>query len=273
MWCSRTSGTAVLYLMMTVFLNGGLQAQEAPVPPPVVTPPSAVVSVVVIDGKTMAGDFLNILGQQTKALWRKLYRDPPPTPSTDRLKVAFTLGVLIADSHLKLQAGDAQKFRDNNQDLLAYCKVLGLSEKITPEVMAEGKMAETEDWNGLKEKVNGLRQLIMQLLKDQRDEDLSILVNLGVWMRLQEISSSLVLNDPEITHKTLCIGSPLLINDMIADFEKLTEVTRLDPLIAQLGKTLQHLQRYWSDVQEPVSMDQVQMSSDKIKHIVSKIAQ
>lgn len=268
-----TRRTVVLYLIGVAVLHGGLQAQTPPASSAVTPPPSAVVSVIVIDGKTKPGDFLNILGQQTKALWRKLYRDPPPTPSTDRLKVAFTLGVLIADSHLKLQAGDAQKFRDNNQDLLAYCKVLGLSEKITPEVMAEGKMAETEDWNGLKVKVNELRQLIIQLLKDQRDEDLSLLVDLGMWMRLLEISSSLVLNDPEISHKTLCIGSPLLLNDLVAQFEKLTEETRMDPAAAQLGKVLQHLQKYWSDAGEPLAPDQVQMSSEKIKHIVSKIAQ
>lgn len=263
----------VLQWVVMAALCAHIQAQEPVVPKPVPVPPSAVVSVIVIDGKTIPGDFLNILGQQTKALWRKLYRDPPPTPSTDRSKVAFMLGVLIADSHLKLQAGDAQKFRDNNQDLLAYCKVLGLSEKITPEVMAEGKMAETEDWNGLKGKVNELRRLILQILKDQRDEDLSILVDLGMWMRLLEISSSLVLNDPEMSNKTLCIGSVLLLNDMMANFERLTEATRMDPLVTQLGKTLQHLQRYWTDAQEPLSLEQVQMSSDKIKHIVSKIAQ
>lgn len=274
MWRLWSRRTPVLHLMVMALLCGRVAAQEPPVsPPPATPPPSAVVSVIVIDGKTLPGDFLSILGQQTKALWRKLYRDPPPTPSTDRLKVAFTLGVLIADSHLKLQAGDAQKFRDNNQDLLAYCKVLGLSEKITPEVMAEGKMAETEDWTGLKGKVNELRLLIVQLLKDQRDEDLALLVDLGMWMRLLEISSSLVLNDPEMSNKTLSVGSSLLLNDMMAEFEKLTEATRLDPMVIPLGKTLQHLQKYWTNAEDPVSIDQVQMSSEKIKHIVNKIAQ
>lgn len=268
-WVRRT---LVLQLVAMLILCSHVQAQVKPVTPPPVTPP-IVVPAAVIDGNMLPGDFLNILGQQTKVLWRKLYRDPPPTPSTDRLKVAFTLGVLIGDSYLKLQAGDAQKFKDNNQDLLAYCKVLGLSEKITPEVMAEGKMAETEDWNALKGKVNEIRQLIEKLLKDQRDEDISLLVDLGMWMRLLEISSSLVINDPEMQNKTLCIGSPLLLNDMMARFEKMTEPTRLDPSISQLGKILQHLQKYWSEAEEPLSMDQVQTSAERIKHIVGKITQ
>ncbi len=267
LWIRRTS---VLQGLLTLCIFAQTQAQEAPVPSTVAPVAPAIV---VIDGKVLPSDFLNILGQQTKALWRKWYRDPPPTPSTDRLKVAFTLGILIGDSYLKLQAGDAQKFKDNNQELLAYCKVLGLSEKVTPEVMAEGKMAETEDWNALKGKVNDIRQLIAKLLKEQRDEDISLLVELGMWMRLLEISSSLVINDPEMQNKTLCIGSSLLLNDMMASYEKLTEPTRLDPSIAQLGKVLQHLQKTFSDPSVVTTMDQVQMTSEKIKHVLEKASQ
>ena len=57
-------------------------------------------------------DFLDVVGLQTKARWRQLYRAPPPTPSTDRPRAAFTLGGLIGDAFLALQAEDVQQFRN-----------------------------------------------------------------------------------------------------------------------------------------------------------------
>ena len=52
-------------------------------------------------------DFLDGIGSRVKARWRQLYRDGPPPPSTVRPLSAFTLGGLVADSFLALQAADA----------------------------------------------------------------------------------------------------------------------------------------------------------------------
>jgi len=71
-------------------------------------------------------DFLEGIGRRVKARWRQLYRDAPPPPSTARPVSAFTLGSLMADSFLTLQALDAQQFRNNNQDVLELLPGAGL---------------------------------------------------------------------------------------------------------------------------------------------------
>ncbi len=72
------------------------------------------------------------MGKQAKARWRQLYREAPPAAPSERLRVAFTLGALVADSYLALKAGDAQQFRNTNQDLINYCRVLGMGGKGAP---------------------------------------------------------------------------------------------------------------------------------------------
>lgn len=216
-------------------------------------------------------EFLACVGIQTKARWRQLYREQPPTPSAQRLRVAFTLGSLQGDAYLALQAGDSQRFRDNNQDVLNHCRVLALAEKIKPDLMAQAKMAETEDWAALRVKIEETHKLVEKLLYDQRDEDLAILVNLGMWMRLFEVAASLVVADEAVKNKSLCVGSVPLLNEMMTRYEKLTEATRLDPSIVLLGNVLQMLQKHWTVDGGTPPQETIQMTFDKLRFIMEKL--
>lgn len=217
-------------------------------------------------------DFLASVGLQTKARWRQLYREQSPSPTAHRLRVAFTLGSLQADAYLALQAGDAQRFRDNNQDVLNHCRVLGLAEKLRPDLMAEAKMAETEDWATLRTKIAETHLLAETLLHEQRDEDLAILVHLGMWMRLFEVATTLVVNDSEVANKSLCVGSVPLLNELAALYAKLTEPTRTDPSIVLVGNVLQMLQRHWSAALEtPPPQETIQMTFEKLRFIMEKM--
>ena len=216
-------------------------------------------------------EFLACVGLQTKARWRQLYREQAPTPSSQRLRVAFTLGSLQGDAYLALQAGDSQRFRDNNQDVLTHCRVLGLAEKISPDLMAEAKMAQTEDWAALRAKIGGTHKLTETLLQEQRDEDLAILVNLGMWMRLFEVASSLVVNDTEVENKSLCVGSVHLLNELMARYERLTESARQDPSVALLGNVLQMLQKHWTTTNEAPPQETIEMTFEKLRFIMEKM--
>ncbi|WP_147263204.1 hypothetical protein [Roseimicrobium gellanilyticum] len=216
-------------------------------------------------------EFLACVGQQTKARWRQLYREQAPTPSSQRLRAAFTLGSLQGDAYLALQAGDSQRFRDNNQDVLNHCRVLGLAEKMSPDLMAEAKMAQTEDWAALRAKIGGTHKLTETLLQEQRDEDLAILVNLGMWMRLFEVASTLVVNDTEVQNKSLCVGSVHLLNELMARYERLTESTRQDPSVVLLGNVLQMLQKHWSNTDEAPPQETIEMTFEKLRFIMEKM--
>jgi len=217
------------------------------------------------------GDFLDNVGKQAKARWRQLYREAPPAAPSERLRVAFMLGALVADSYLAQQAGDAQQFRNTNQDLINYCRVLGMGEKVPPGFLGAAKAAEREDWPTVRKLVSESQALIETLLNEQRDEDLAALVELGMWMRLFEITTAIVVNDEEISNKTLCIGSVPLLNSLKARYDKLGQATRDSDAIAKLGGVLEVLQRHWANTNGHPGPEVVGMTSEKLAFLMNRL--
>jgi hypothetical protein len=192
-------------------------------------------------------DFLEMAGRHTKARWRALFRPKPTTPSSDRTKTGFTLGSLIGESFLIWEAGDAQQFRNNNQDIVSYCRSLGMGEKIMPRLMAQARMAEMDEWKDLRQEIVDGHQEIMRLLREQQDEDLAVLVSIGAWMRSLEIVSKLVMETPEVDKRPLCIGSPALLAELRQDFASLSDLTRRSALLQPLITVLSELEKTWGN--------------------------
>jgi hypothetical protein len=192
-------------------------------------------------------DFLEMAGRHTKARWRTLYRPQPPVPSTDRMKAGFTLGSLMGESFLIWEAGDSQQFRNNNQDIVSYCRTLGLGEKMMPRLMAQAKMAEMDEWKDLRQEIIDGHQELMRLLREHRDEDLAVLVDIGAWMRSLEIVSKLVVETPDVDKRSLCIGSPSLLAEMRQNFASLSETTRRSTLLQPLILVLTELEKTWGN--------------------------
>ena len=249
---------------------------EAPSPAPSPAPAPTVTSDEIPEsGGSVAGvqpgGYLDSVGQKVKARWRQQYREGPPAPSSERLRVSFTLGNLMAESYLAAQAGDAQQFRNNNQEVLKLCSVLGLADKISSDVMASSKVAESEDWPELRKQILLTQQHIENVLNEQRDEDPAILMGLGLWVRLFDISTSLAVADPELKDKTVCIGSVAMLNELVSRFDLLTDATRSNEAIALIGGVLEMLQRHWTAAENEPTQELVQMTYDKLKFVISKV--
>lgn len=262
--CSAWIASAVLV--------GNLRADvPRPVKPFIVTAPTFVVSDVPgwSPDQTPA-DFLDGIGSQLKARWRQLYREAPPPPSTMRPLSAFTLGGLLADSFLALQAADAQQFRNNNQDVLTYCRVLGLNEKLAPRFMSQGKLAEEDKWSDLRQAVVDGHQELCRVLHEQRDEDLAVLVDLGIWMRLLEMISGVVQETNAPNAWPLTIGSPALLRDLKARFDRLSDATRTHEKVVIIGDAIDFLCRHW-DNDIPPDADRVANSHRKLELIMRKL--
>ena len=221
----------------------------------------------------LPGDYLDGIGGAVKARWRQHYREDPPVLSSERMRAAFMLGELMAESHLAVQAGDAQRFRNNNQEVQKLCGGLALSEKITPDVNAGSKMAESEDWPALRKQVQQTEQHIESVLNDQRDEDLAILMNLGLWMRLFDIGTSMVAEeaDFDMQKKGVCIGSVSQINELAARYERLSETARSDEAIAMIGGLLEWLQRHWPAADDNTDPEVVLKTHDRINYTIGKV--
>ncbi|HYF34105.1 MAG TPA: hypothetical protein VD994_02355 [Prosthecobacter sp.] len=217
-------------------------------------------------------DFLEMAGQHTKARWRMLYRPQPPSPSADRNKAAFTLGGLIGETFLIWEAGDAQQFRNNNQDIVNYCRLLGLGEKMKPRLMTQAKMAEMGEWKPLRAEIVDGHKDLMRLLQEQRDPDLATLVDIGAWMRSLEIVSKLVVETPNVDIRHLCIGSPALLAELRQDFASLTDGTRRSALLQPVIRLLTDLERVWNDkMVGPPSQAMVSKTHDQLRAVMEDL--
>ena len=198
-------------------------------------------------------DFLEAVGMIAKARWRQLYRPPPPTPAPDRARMAVTLGYLIGESYLCVHAGDAQQFKNNNQEVMTFCRTLGFGEKAAPMLLAQSKLAEEDQWDDLKKQVVEGYQVLEQAMVDQRDEDLAVLLRISVWMRTLEIVSSVVLEAEQANVKGLCAGSPAMVAELRDQFAALPESLKADAVAKELGSLLDYLWRTWGrdEVVEP----------------------
>ena len=256
---------------LAVFTAASRAEAPRPVKPFIITAPTFVISDLPgwSPDQTPA-DFLDGIGSQLKARWRSLYREGPPPPSTVRPLSAFTLGGLVADSFLTLQASDAQQFRNNNQDILTYCRVLGLNEKLAHRLMAQGKLAESETWNDLRQEVVDGHQELCRVLREQRDEDLAVLVDLGIWLRLLEVISGVVQETNAPGAWPLTIGSPALLRDLKARFDRLSDATRMNEKVATIGDALDFLCRHWDNTIPP-DADRVANSHRKLELIMRKL--
>jgi hypothetical protein len=195
-------------------------------------------------------DFLDGVGVRLKARWRQLYRQPPPPPPTDRQRAAFSLGALLADCYLSLQATDAQQFKNTSHDVLGYCRVLALGEKVTPRIMSAAKLAEAENWVELRHDVVDGHQEVCRLLREQRDDDLATLVDLGVWLRMVELVATLVVEAKDPLHWHLATGSPELARELSVRFDSMSQLTRTSERMLKLGEVTDYLARTWGPVDQ-----------------------
>lgn len=218
-------------------------------------------------------DFLEAVGLVAKARWRQLYRPPPPTPAPDRMRTSVTLGYLVGESYLCVQAADVQQFRNNNQEVMAYSRTLGFGEKVSPMLLALAKTAEMEQWDELRTGVIECYQALEESLVEQRDEDLAVLLKLGVWLRTLEVVASVVLETPEADYQKLCVGSPALIEELRGEYAELPEAVRDGDVGKELGSLLDFLWRNWArpDAGEP-TQEVVQKTYERLSQAARKVS-
>jgi len=239
--------------------------------PELAADPAAVPAVRSESDQTPA-DFLDAVALSTKARWRLLFRGPPPTPPTDRARTALILGTLLGDSFLVLQAGDAQQFRNNNQDVLAYCRTLGLGEKLMPRLMTQGNLAEKSEWQELRQEIVDGHQETMRLLREQMDEDLALLIDIGVGLRMLEIVASIMVAAPEADVAPLGQGSPALLQDLRDDFDRLSASKREEALLIRVRTFINEVSLSWRDVDKtPLTHEQANVTSERLKEVMQAL--
>lgn len=218
-------------------------------------------------------DFLRLVGQVAKARWRQQYRPPPPTPAADRLRTAVTLGYLVGESYLCLQTMDAQQFRNNNQEINSYARTLGLGDKVSPLVLSQAKLAEEGKWEELEDQVVKGYNDVESAFKELRDDDLAVLLKVGMWLRTLEVVSSVVIESADADHASLCVGSPVLVEELRNEFMGVFPENNENEVLAELSMLLDFLWRNWArDTTAEVTHENVILTQSRLMEAARKVS-
>ncbi len=235
-------------------------------------PPGFTVEPIIVFEDQSPADFLDLVGKSTKARWRLLFRPQPPTPPTDRARAALILGSLIGESFLIWQASDSQQFRNNNQDIVTYCRMLGVGEKLMPRLMAQGKMSEASQWKELRQEIHDSHEELLRLLRALKDDDLTLLIDTGLWLRMLEIASTVITDTPGADVRGLCVGSPSTLQDMRDRFARITAKQREEALLKNIHKTLEEISATWKDAATiPPTQAAVAKTNESLKALMQSV--
>lgn len=185
-------------------------------------------------------EFLYILSKQGSPKWRKLYHPVLQAQETDRTKTSLRLGMSIAEAHLATMARDAQKLRDVTNDLQGYAKVLGIRDGLTESARNINSLAESKSWPNVAFKLESLVTETSAILKEQRDGDLAELINTGLWVRLLQVSSSIV-TEEDFPETSLAISSHWTLQRIVEP-----HLEAKSPALVSLRDQLLKISRLWA---------------------------
>jgi hypothetical protein len=142
-----------------------------------------------------SGELFAALEKVGKPTWPELYGRPVPTGSTSRVQMAMTLGVLIADGFIAVQAEDGQQVKNIGKDIITLAKALGVSANVISRGKSITDFAENNEWNTLKEELEATQNEVKLAMREHQDDALVSLVTLGAWIRGSEAVSSWVVKN------------------------------------------------------------------------------
>ena len=206
--------------------------------------------------------------------WRQLYRPPVPDLGSDRHRGALALGTVFADLYLAAEAADIQHLRNTGHDAVSLGRGLGVGEHLAPFMHELGVAADEGHWDQLRKRLQISLNDLNDRLHSQRDDDLVILIDLGMWLRVLEISAQAVVEDEEFARPELCIGAVTILMQLRTRHGELSEAARKCPEIDAIGIELIRLVWRW-DGRSGVAPthDDVEASYIKIRNLLRRLLQ
>ena len=119
-----------------------------------------------------------------------LKREVPKGMPKDRTQIALSLGVLIGDGFLSVQAEKISDLEDIGRTILKMAKVLGAGYRVTEHTKAILENSALGDWKTLKEDLSKTQKDVEAEMVLLRDVDIAHLISLGGWLRGLELAST-----------------------------------------------------------------------------------
>ena len=110
------------------------------------------------------------------------------------MRVALSLGMLIADGFLMVHCEKVSEFEEVGRGVLKHTKVLGAGERISRHTKTILENSVEGDWETLKNELAKTQADVEAEMVLLRDHEIAHLISLGGWIRALEITSTAALD-------------------------------------------------------------------------------
>tara|TARA_B110000285_G_scaffold209689_1_gene250905 strand:+ start:532 stop:1326 length:795 start_codon:yes stop_codon:yes gene_type:complete len=134
-------------------------------------------------------EFFVSMDKQSQPDWVSFYREPVDATYSTRSQMALSLGALVTDGFVAVEAQDGQQVKNNGKEIMALASALGVGEDVLMRGKSIGDFAEKNDWFALREELEATSNEVRSAMVSQRDEALASLITVGAWFRALQIGS------------------------------------------------------------------------------------
>lgn len=187
------------------------------------------------------GELFAALGKVSRPDWKKFLRTGMPEATASREQIALSLGTLVADGYLAVEAQDGQSVKNIGKEIIGQAKKLNVSQGILARGNSLNDFAEHNDWSALREELEATQNEVKIDMKSQKDDPLTTLVTVGAWIRSLEIVSALVAESPTPEAVRL-LQQPVLLEYLGGQLALLPDPVREAPVVAEIRRGLETCQ-------------------------------
>src|SRR5947207_12740900 len=188
------------------------------------------------------GELFAALGKSGKTNWAGQYRGPIPATYRNRAQIALNLGGLIADGFIAVEAKDGQQVKNIGSDIIKLAKALGVSEKLLARGNSINEFAEHSEWDTVQEELEATENEVKSSMQTHADQDLVILVTLGVWIRCTQVVTAAIMQEyNEDSAKAL--RQPALVHFMQSKINEISPELRGEPLVKDVSEQLGEIEK------------------------------
>jgi hypothetical protein len=217
------------------------------------------------------GELFAALGKTGKINWSAQYRKPMAMTYSDRAQIALSIGGLIADGFIAVEAKDGQQVKNIGSDIIKLGKALGVSQQLLTRGSSINEFAEHNEWDTLQEELEATQNEVKSSMQSHADQDLVILVTLGGWIRGTQVVTGAIMKDYSEAAASV-LRQPALVHFLQLKVNEISPELRQEPLVKQVSEQLTGIEKLVSFPEgKAPTVEEVRKVNDAVSKLMKDI--
>lgn len=168
----------------------------------------------------------------------------------DRFQTAIQFGALVANGFVATIARQKQLVLDTGRALIREANTLSAGQRLTARSRSLFELSERNDWQGLREELNGTQEDVEESMIGLKDGEMADLVSLGGWLRGFQLASH-VTAEHYTPAKAAALVRPSLMDYFIARMDCLGPSMKKRPAVITISANLKAIRAIASPAHPP----------------------